>query len=1083
MTYAPENQGMDMSFSSKAAETNLRICARMSLLPSVATVVGRLPAPVLAHVMSWLPGECVVNFSTSCQATVPYLHCVPALIVSNPRALPSLVRRLVKGDGIRHLRSLEVERLEPEEEGHGGDREEEEGGEEEGRGADGEEEKGEEEASSTQGGGKAMRYAKETLDRGAGTAALASYSDPPQPHPPSSPVAMRTFGRKKITRVYLHFWTRALLRALIDHRQKVPALTHLGLSQVTLPDPGAVLGLHALHSITSLALPSLAPSENLPPRLLPAPLAPVSVALGPLSAAGTGVASGASEAPFLPPPPPSLPSTPPPASPALSPPETLFYRALGEEVLVMTKLRELNFGCTTWDALVTAGFFEPPLVKPNSTATPAQQIRAAAAAAAAKAAAARAGKEGGTEGGNEGEEEGREDHPVAVRGWRLAEELRSVDFSGMKDMDDPHLVRLLAYIEENRYFGIKDLNLSLNPSPPSPFLPPPRLPGFLLDLTPLAAAFLRGVFRRLRVLDLSFQRGLSDVGLAHLAYAWLLGPHREGEGTVLEILKLRETSLGLAPLPGVAPFPPQDSTGLSTMSALLLPHPASSSLTGLRLLGRAMGAGRFEKLKVLDLRDNALGCKGVSALCVGLHREGSMPCLESLDLSMGGRKRELGAGQGDGGEGRQRGGMGPAGCTVLCAALLRQGGRGKVGQGGGGEGRVGGCRLRRLGLGGHLMGVEGVEVLLKVLRAGACPALRELDLTDNALGDEGACLVAEWLRGWERGREEWGGGAQDRPWEGKEGKEEQEDVQVTTPPPLRQLLLGHNGIAGALFAVHPLFHTPPCPGTSSLAALNLEGNLLASPLPAHAQGEDEGHHDLRPCLQAFLGPSLRHLSLAHNPFIGSTPASAAALGRLVREYPGIEHLNLTGCGLGRTREEESVGVMTGKKVAKVGFQLPVMLAEIQRPLALSSLLLRECGMHLSSLQSLCHASDVLRQLATVETDGQGGEECSAMFASLLASLTAGQLPGLKAVTFLCLDVDDDLAWRQSRVVERIERLRPWMKAYVSWPVGQAEMSNRTGRGGRGKSGERRLEEEKTRREGGRSEEWEGYDSGEYDGGA
>jgi len=221
--------------------------------------------------------------------------------------------------------------------------------------------------------------------------------------------------------------------------------------------------------------------------------------------------------------------------------------------------------------------------------------------------------------------------------------------------------------------------------------------------------------------------------------------------------------------------------------------------------------------------------------------------------------------------------------------------------------------------------------------------------------------------------------------------------------------------------------------------------------------DEKGREDLNPCLRALLGPALRHLSLAHNPAVAATPAAAAALGRLLNDFPSLESVNLIGCGRGEGGREG-------------GMEIGMILGEVKRPLALASLLVKECGLTSSSMASLLSAasSEKLPRLATLEIDGEGGEECSEMLSVLLERLEGGReggrggggLPGLAALTFPCLKVGDEEAWRQSEKARRIERVRPWLKAFVSWPVDE--------KGGGGeekkKGGEEEMMEEEEREE-------------------
>jgi hypothetical protein len=150
-------------------------------------------------------------------------------------------------------------------------------------------------------------------------------------------------------------------------------------------------------------------------------------------------------------------------------------------------------------------------------------------------------------------------------------------------------------------------------------------------------------------------------------------------------------------------------------------------------------------------------------------------------------------------------------------------------------------------------------------------------------------------------------------------------------------------------------------------------------------------------------------------------------------------------------------------------EVGVMLGEVKRPLALTSLLVRECGLTSSSLASLLSpgSNAKLPRLATLEIDGEGGEVCSEMLSVLLEGLEGGReggreggaLPGLTALTFPCLKVGDEEAWRQSEKARRIERVRPWLKAFVSWPVDDDE-----GKGWKEEEGEEEEEEEEVEKE-------------------
>ena len=85
--------------------------------PRVAPLLALVPESVMANLLGFLPGESISNFSTTCRAALPFLHCVPALILTNAPAFPSFARRLQQGEGVRHLASLAFERLEGMEDG------------------------------------------------------------------------------------------------------------------------------------------------------------------------------------------------------------------------------------------------------------------------------------------------------------------------------------------------------------------------------------------------------------------------------------------------------------------------------------------------------------------------------------------------------------------------------------------------------------------------------------------------------------------------------------------------------------------------------------------------------------------------------------------------------------------------------------------------------------------------------------------------------------------------------------------------------------------------------------------------------
>ena len=181
---------------------------------------------------------------------------------------------------------------------------------------------------------------------------------------------------------------------------------------------------------------------------------------------------------------------------------------------------------------------------------------------------------------------------------------------------------------------------------------------------------------------------------------------------------------------------------------------------------------------------------------------------------------------------RRDGAMRWRGCTELCEALT-----------------VGCPSLKRLGLGGHLIGGRGLRALCKMLDEGGCQHLEELDLSSNRLGERSVRDLAEWFHN--------GAGR----------------------PSLRRLLLGDNQVSGLSFVDHPFVGPAKC----SLTALNLERNLL-------------GDCDMEPIVKAFIGPTLRQLSLARNYDLGGQALAAASLGRILQEHPHIELLDLMACG-------------------------------------------------------------------------------------------------------------------------------------------------------------------------------------------
>lgn len=64
-----------------------------------------------------------------------------------------------------------------------------------------------------------------------------------------------------------------------------------------------------------------------------------------------------------------------------------------------------------------------------------------------------------------------------------------------------------------------------------------------------------------------------------------------------------------------------------------------------------------------------------------------------------------------------------------------------------------------------------------------------------------------------------------------------------------------------------------------------------------------------------------------------------------------------------------------------------------------------------------------------------------MLDALLRALQRGELPALLSLTFTCLRVSNREAWRQNEIASSIEQARPWLKAYISWPVPGEEYSS------------------------------------------
>jgi hypothetical protein len=76
--------------------------------PQPCLLLELLPESVLRTVMAYLSEEEVATFCFVCQSTVQYLHCVSSITITNASAISSLERR-IKGEGIRHLVSLDFE--------------------------------------------------------------------------------------------------------------------------------------------------------------------------------------------------------------------------------------------------------------------------------------------------------------------------------------------------------------------------------------------------------------------------------------------------------------------------------------------------------------------------------------------------------------------------------------------------------------------------------------------------------------------------------------------------------------------------------------------------------------------------------------------------------------------------------------------------------------------------------------------------------------------------------------------------------------------------------------------------------------
>lgn len=354
-------------------------------------------------------------------------------------------------------------------------------------------------------------------------------------------------------------------------------------------------------------------------------------------------------------------------------------------------------------------------------------------------------------------------------------------------------------------------------------------------------------------------------------------------------------------------------------------------------LGKAIQRGHLRGLVELDLQDNYLALPGTIFLASGLMTAGALPCLETLDLTMG--REEFSDRE------RASGAMRWSGCAVLCHALEAPGA----------------CpRLRRLGLGGHLIGHMGVQALCVLLgprtdgRGQPCPLLEELDLTSNAIGDEGAQCLAAWLRA--------GQGA---------------------APRMRRVMLGDNAITGAPFAsTHAAaVAMNPCSG---LTVLNLERNWL---------GRAEAKGSLSGLLRAFMGPSIRHLSLARNYDLGGRPCVAAEMGRVLRDFPWLEGLDLRACGRGLHFDVRALlAEWQGQRQQQ---QQDLQAAPAARTLALTSLDLRRNHLGPASLTALLQAARHMPRLSTLECDG-----ASAWSACVGMVWRSGKMDGLN-LSYVC----------------------------------------------------------------------------------
>lgn len=122
-------------------------------------------------------------------------------------------------------------------------------------------------------------------------------------------------------------------------------------------------------------------------------------------------------------------------------------------------------------------------------------------------------------------------------------------------------------------------------------------------------------------------------------------------------------------------------------------------------------------------------------------------------------------------------------------------------------------------------------------------------------------------------------------------------------------------------------------------------------------------------------------------------------------------------------------------------------------------------------QGLLQASNRFPVLTELEIDGMS-TNCSRMLRSLYNALKKGKLPHLLSLTFTCRAVGDNEAWKQHALANevrrrshslifapaqhcltvlsstlcfdglQIERLRPWLRAFISWPTKEEDQEVR-----------------------------------------